>query len=199
MRRRPRTRPPRETRSEVRVSVRFTRYAMDTRRDQSHRSRGSVDDRRDHRHGRSPLRVVSRRPQRRLAVPRRHGIRIGVRSSNGPDTSGRLPAPGRRLDSLRRCCYSPTEGAVKFCEGRALPERLPHLPAEPERCEGRDLNPWTSTGADLESAAVSELGYPRTRQGVARGPISVLWFRARSGPTNGTPSHRPIRRRRSPR
>ena len=32
-----------------------------------------------------------------------------------------------------------------------------------EQCEGRDLNPWTSTGADLESAAVSRLGYPRTR------------------------------------
>ncbi len=32
-----------------------------------------------------------------------------------------------------------------------------------QTCEGRDLNPRTSTGADLESAAVSGLGYPRTR------------------------------------
>jgi hypothetical protein len=30
-------------------------------------------------------------------------------------------------------------------------------------CEGRDSNPWTPTGADLESAAVSGLGYPRTQ------------------------------------
>src|SRR6056297_1781340 len=30
-------------------------------------------------------------------------------------------------------------------------------------CEGRDLNPRTSTGAELESAAVSGLGYPRTQ------------------------------------
>ena len=31
-----------------------------------------------------------------------------------------------------------------------------------QQCEGWDLNPWTPTGADLESAAVSRLGYPRT-------------------------------------
>ncbi len=104
------------------------------------------------------------------------------------------------------------ELCVRFCEGRALRERLPHHGAKPQRCEGRDLNhgradaftgakhpfasvvrsttscsliqilplcafvarwrahscegrdlnPRTSTGADLESAAVSGLGYPRT-------------------------------------
>ena len=39
-----------------------------------------------------------------------------------------------------------------------------------EQCEGGDLNPWTSTGADLESAAVSRLGYPRTRAQIPHRP-----------------------------
>ena len=38
-----------------------------------------------------------------------------------------------------------------FARGRVGPQ-----------CEGCDLNAWTPTGADLESAAVSRLGYPRT-------------------------------------
>jgi hypothetical protein len=43
---------------------------------------------------------------------------------------------------------------------------LLHLAALWCECEGQDLNPWTSTGADLESAAVSRLGYPRTQYGL---------------------------------
>jgi len=36
------------------------------------------------------------------------------------------------------------------------------------QCEGCDLNAWTPTGADLESAAVSRLGYPRTHPNPVR-------------------------------
>ena len=42
------------------------------------------------------------------------------------------------------------------------------------QCEGQDLNPWTSTGAELESAAVSRLGYPRTRCAVGTVRAKVL-------------------------
>ncbi len=57
--------------------------------------------------------------------------------------------------------------------GKMAPERddLPALlrgAAWAQQCEGCDLNAWTPTGADLESAAVSRLGYPRTHSGTLR-------------------------------
>ncbi len=48
-------------------------------------------------------------------------------------------------------------------------------------CGGRDSNPWTSTGADLESAAVSRLGYPRAHLRVRRCRSKRLWT-GRGGP-----------------
>lgn len=35
------------------------------------------------------------------------------------------------------------------------------------RCEGRDLNPWTPAGLDLKSSAVGRLGYPRASQSLS--------------------------------
>jgi hypothetical protein len=56
---------------------------------------------------------------------------------------------------------------MKICEGKTLHLARTFMPAGTHvpagtQCEGQDLNPWTSTGAELESAAVSRLGYPRT-------------------------------------
>ena len=59
-------------------------------------------------------------------------------------------------------------------------------------CEGRDLNPRTSTGADLESAAVSGLGYPRTQFGIT--PSWDLSHRFRSGGGRFAGDRRLVRR-----
>ena len=65
--------------------------------------------------------------------------------------SARLRLSSTLIDCLR-----------EVCEGKTLHLARTFAPAGAE-CEGQDLNPWTSTGAELESAAVSRLGYPRTR------------------------------------
>ena len=88
------------------------------------------------------------------------------------------PGAARKATPVRRRRRRSSFIPESLCEGRRpreavfrmrsrrtrrrsrYPSRLPSVVGSP--CEGRDLNPRTSTGADLESAAVSRLGYPRT-------------------------------------
>ena len=64
------------------------------------------------------------------------------------------------------------------CEGRSLrgPSCTDARDRLVQQCEGCDLNAWTPTGADLESAAVSRLGYPRTQSSVIVSGISTSRF-----------------------
>ena len=70
--------------------------------------------------------------------------------------------PGRRLPEHSPAATLSVVGSSVAREDRSA--GLPHLrgTAWVRQCEGCDLNAWTPTGADLESAAVSWLGYPRT-------------------------------------
>ena len=84
-------------------------------------------------------------------------------------------APAGRSRDLYRSGFRVRRGRIAVCfitHGIYAREERPRegVFRTAEQCEGRDLNPWTSTGADLESAAVSRLGYPRTRARIPHRP-----------------------------
>ena len=84
-------------------------------------------------------------------------------------------APAGRSRDLYRSGFRVRRGRIAICfttHGIYAREERPRegVFRTAEQCEGGDLNPWTSTGADLESAAVSRLGYPRTRARIPHRP-----------------------------
>ena len=86
-------------------------------------------------------------------------------------------------DSRRRVYRERGKGFEPREDGRSLRSRCvfsrSNPPARSHRsrvfavtCEGRDLNPRTSTGAGLKPTAVGLLGYPRTE---GTRPLTVWW------------------------
>ena len=85
---------------------------------------------------------------------------------------------GRQSPSLHSGAAS---SRVRIPRTHEVPREFGRIAIAPRRsrprntqCEGRDSNPRTSTGADLESAAVSRLGYPRTQSGLSAIRVSTF-------------------------
>ena len=142
-------------------------------------------------------------PGSRVVVPSGHSSRspysrrlasLGASLCEGRDSNRRKTVA---FASLGRCVFQ----ASNPSNALGVPREFGRLAIAPRRsrqgnpqCEGRDSNPRTSTGADLESAAVSRLGYPRTQSGLSAVRVSTFELNRHSSiisPSGGLESRNP--------